>query len=421
VRISGKRRPLALAAVAVVAAAGMAGCGGDDGGAAQGGSADLSVLGPANKATGAPIKIGLFNVEGGSTVSQPFIGDAAAAAAQYANEHLGGLNGHVIEIERCGDKADGASAAACANKFVQDKVTAVVAGQPATADQIVPVLLGAGIPWVGSSPSASSEITGTGTYFFGAGFIGLLGAWAQYSKDQNYKKVTIYGPDNPQLVAAVRAVGAPLFTKVGVDMQLVTVPQGVADSSSQIQAGLTRNPDAVGVVADNTVCQSILSALQTSGSTVPKMVNTSCVAKSVIEAVGDEGINGAVLFDIGDPVGDTPEAKLYQAVMTQYAPGAERTGITPVGYLSMLGFVRAVNAGAPTADITTPAGIKAAIGNAKNVPLPLGDGATFSCDKSALPPQMVKATICNSRMMVTKYTGSQPGPYTPVDVSKVFH
>ncbi|HVV12697.1 ABC transporter substrate-binding protein [Amycolatopsis sp.] len=421
-RISGKRRPLALAAVTVIAAAGMAGCGGGDTGSAQGsgGSADLSVLGPANKATGAPVKIGLFNVEGGSTVSQPFIGDAAEAAAKYANDHLGGLNGHVIEIERCGDKADGASAAACANKFVQDKVTAVVAGQPATADQIVPVLQGAGIPWVGSSPAAASEITGTGTYFFGSGFIGLLGAWAQYSKDQHYQKFTIYGPDNPQLVAAVQAIGAPLFKKVGVDMQLVTVPQGVADSSSQVQAGLTRKPDAVGVVADNTVCQSVLSALQTSGTTVPKLVNTSCVAKSVIDALGDDGINGVTLFDVGDPVGSTPEAKLYQAVMAQYAPSAEATGITPIGYLSMLGFIRAVNAGAGSADITTPAGVKTAIGNAKNVPLPIGDGATFSCDKSVLPAQLVKATICSGQMMITKYSGSQPGPYSSVDVSKVF-
>jgi len=406
----------------MVAALGLAGCSGDDGGSAEGsgGSADLSVLGPDNKAAGAPIKVGLFNVEGGSTVSQPQIGDAAEAAAKYANDHLGGLNGHAIEIVRCGDKADGASAAACANKFVQEKVVAVVAGQPATADQIVPVLLGAGIPWIGSSPSASSEITGTGTFFFGSGFIGLLGAWAQYSKDQNYQTVTIYGPDNPQLVAAVRAVGAPLFAKVGTDMQLVTVPQGTADSTSQVQAGLTRNPDAVGVVADNTVCQSILSALQTSGSTVPKMVNSSCVDKSVIDAVGETGIDGAVLFDIGDTVSDTPEAKLYRAVMGQYAPSAETSGITPVGYLSMLGFVRAVNAGAAAGDITTPAGVRSAVAAARDVPRPIGDGNTFSCDRSALPQTLVKATICSSQMMVTKFTGTERGPYSPVDISSVF-
>jgi branched-chain amino acid transport system substrate-binding protein len=414
---------LPLAAITTAAVLFAAGCasGGDSGSAGStGGSADLSALGPAQQATGTPVKIGLFNVEGGSTVSQPNVGDAAEAAAKYANEHLGGLGGHVIEVERCADKADGVSAAACANKFVQDKVTAVVAGQPATADQIVPVVLGAGIPWVGSSPAATSEINGTGTYFFGSGFIGVLAAWAEYAQQNNYKKVTIFGPDNPQLVASAQAVGAPLFAKEGTEMQLVTVPQGTADSSSQIQSGLSRKPDAVAVVADNTGCQSILSALQTAGSTLPKMVNSSCVAKSVIAAVGDAGIDGSILFDLGDPVGTSPEAKLYQAVMAQYAPQTEATGITSVGYLSMLGFIRAVNAGAGSTDITTPAGVNAAIKNAKDVPLPIGDGAKFSCDHSALATPLIKATICTSQLFVSKYSGAAPGPYSKIDIAPVF-
>ena len=420
-RSSGKRRVLPIAALAVAALV-LAGCDSSGDGAAAGSGApvDTSVLGPSKAATGTPVKIGLFNVEGGSTVSQPNIGDAAEAAVKYANDHLGGLAGHVIQIERCGDKADGASAAACANKFVEDKVAAVVAGQPATADQIVPVLLRAGIPWAGSSPAASSELNGTGTYFFGSGFFGVLAAWAEYSRDHNYKKVTIFGPDNPALVAAVQAVGAPLFAKAAVDMQLITVPQGTADSASQVQAGLTRKPDAVGVVADNTVCQSLLSALQTAGSTVPKLVNSSCIAKSVISAVGDAGVDGAVLFDIGAPIGDSPEAKLYQAVMAQYAPQTEPTGITISGYVSMLSFIRAVNAGAAGNDITTPAGINAAIKNAKNVPAPIGNGTTFSCDKSALATPLIKSTICNSNLYVTKYSGSTPGPYTTIDVAPMF-
>ncbi|HVW43561.1 MAG TPA: ABC transporter substrate-binding protein [Amycolatopsis sp.] len=410
----------AVAAVAVVAT----GCASssDSSGSGGSGSVDTSVLGPDNKATGTPVKVGLFNVEGGTTVSQPAIGDAAEAAAKYANDHLGGLGGHPIEVVRCGDKADGASATACANQFVQEKVVAVVAGQPARADLAAPIVMNAGIPWIGSSPSAAPELSGTNAFFFGGGFVGSLAGYAQYSKDNNFKKVTLFGPDNPQLVGAVGAVGKPLFAKVGVDFALSTVPQGTADATSQIQAGLTRKPDATIVVADETVCQSILTALQTSGSTVPKMVNSSCVSKPVLDALGDSGIDGAVLFDLGDPIGDNPEAKLYQAVMKTYAPSSNATGITPVGYLSMLGFIRGAGGGAKaaSADLTSPAGVLSSMKAAKNIPMPIGQGTTFSCDKSALGSSLIKSTICTSNVFVTTYKGTTPGPYKVLDIAGMF-
>ena len=137
----------------------VAACG-DDSDDASGGdapAADTSVLGESNPATGSVVKVGLYNVEGGSRVSLPQIGDAAVAAVDYANEYLGGLAGHEIEVVRCADKADGASAAACANTFVQEGVVAVVTGQPAVTDQLVPVIQGAGIPYVGSSPSGPAD------------------------------------------------------------------------------------------------------------------------------------------------------------------------------------------------------------------------------------------------------------------------
>ena len=47
---------------------------------------------------------------------------------------------------------------------------------------------------------------------------------------------------------------------------------------------------------------------------------------------------------VGDPSGTHQEAQVYRAVMQQYAPAAEPSGLTTAGYVSMLGFVRAINA-----------------------------------------------------------------------------
>jgi branched-chain amino acid transport system substrate-binding protein len=151
------------------------------------------------------------------------------------------------------------------------------------------------------------------------------------------------------------------------------------------------------------------------------MVNSSCVEGAVIKAVGASAMKGVVLLDIGDPnTASQKEAQLYKAVMAKYAPKADPSGITPTGYLSMLGFVRAVNAGGLSGD-ATPATIATAIKAAQNVPLPIGDGSTFSCNATTLPSPQIKATICNSKFFVTTYDASgKPGSYSTIDAAKAF-
>jgi branched-chain amino acid transport system substrate-binding protein len=383
-------------------------------------SGATSPLGPDKKATGTPVKVGVFNVEGGSIVSLPEVGDAEVAAAKYANDHLNGLGGHQIVIDRCGDKADGASATACANQFVQDKVVAVVTGQPATADQLVPTIAAAKIPYFGSSPSAATETVTPGLYFVSPGFLGTLSAWATYSKSQGYKSFGIFVVDNPQAIAAVNALGGLLFKKAGIALQVNVIPQGTADATALVQAGLGKKPDVVGIVGDGTTCQAILSGLKTAATSVPRIGIIPCLGKSVVDALGSDGLNGMVMFDNGDSVGNNPEAQLYRAVMKQYAPSTDIGGETPIGYMSMLGFVRAVNAGGLTGDATS-ASTDAAIKAASNVPLPLGEGQTFSCGSSTMGTAIIKSTICNSKVFQTTVKGTAEGTsFAVVDAAPLF-
>ncbi|MGY3555471.1 ABC transporter substrate-binding protein [Williamsia sp. R60] len=404
---------IALGLVAVLAAA----CG-DDGSSGSSSSVDLSVLGEANPATGSPIKVGLLNVEGGTTVSLPEIGDASVAAVDYANEYLGGLGGHKIEVVRCGDKADGASAAACANTFVREGVVAVVSGQTATADQAVPVIQGAGIPWVATGASAATELGNDNAFFFASGFVGTLAAQALYSAEQGWKTVTVLGAENPQVVSAVNSVGKKLFEAQGVKLNLVTVPNGTPDASSQVAAALQTSPDAFDIIGDATLCQTILSAASNVGANVPKMSTAACVTDEVKSAVGESAIEGTVVFEHNVATGDDDEAKLYQAVMKQYAPDTLKAGLTPSGYRAMLGFVRGVNAGGiPEGDVT-PAAISQALRSAVDVPLPIGLGETFSCDKTQFPLDGVKATFCTSKQFGMTYSAEGSGSPQVVDAAE---
>jgi branched-chain amino acid transport system substrate-binding protein len=378
------------------------------------------LLGPLDPATGSTVRVGLFNVEDNPLADLSSTGDAAEAAAAYANDHLGGLDGHRIEVVRCADRIDPQSAAACAEQFVQAGVVAVVAGQPTTADAVLPTTVGAGIPWVGSSPLSPSEIATEDAFFFGSGAVGLLGAYAQYSQDLGYENVTIYGVESPQVLGLVGTVGRSIFDRAGVGMQLVPVPAG-GDATKQVTAGLAADPDAVLVIAERSACQSVLSALHTLEATQTKLLGTGCVDQGMIDALGESAIDNAVVFAVGDPSGDHQEAQVYRAVMRNYAPDAEPTGLTTLGYVSMLGFVRAVNAvGLPDGGEVSGEQVTEVLREAKDVPRPLGNSSTFSCDRSHLAPQLVQATICTSEVLYTTYASGLPGRYDKIDVAPIY-
>jgi branched-chain amino acid transport system substrate-binding protein len=342
--------------------------------------AALSAFLPGKKATGTPIKIGLINNEGSSPVAEPATGDAAVAAADYANDQLGGIAGHPIQVDRCSENEDTASATACANKMVQDNVAAVVVGTTGFGNTIVPIIAKASIPYVSATGSSSAELTTPGTFMWTGGFPADLGGMAKYAAQQGLKKVTAYVINAPSALEGAQAIGAPLFKAAGVGFTVEPVPSGVADATPQVTAGLAGKPGGAAIVADAGTCTSILKALTTVSPGLPTMGNTSCLNTSTLTALGS-AMNGVKIFGRSDTQSDSPEAQLYRYVMAKYYPTDSPSGDTVTGYQGMLGLVRALSTmtGDPTAATITTA-IKATA----NVPLPAGAGLTFTCDGKAM-------------------------------------
>lgn len=345
--------------------------------------AALSAYFPGTKATGTPVKIGLINNEGSSPTAEPSLGDAAVAAADYANAELGGIGGHPIQVDRCSETEDTASATACANQMVQDQVAAVVIGTTGFGASMVPIITKAGIPYVSVTAAAAAEGTTPGTFMWSGGYVATLGGFAKYAAQQGYKKVTAYAIDTPASLAGANALGGPLFKAAGVDLTVSPVPAGVPDATSQVTAGLQSKPDAVAVIADEGTCTSILKALEVVDPTIPRMVITSCLTTSAVKALGS-AMNGVKVFGASAPQASDAEGQLYQYVMAKYAPDANATGYTVTGYQSMLGLVRAT---AGLKGDPTPQSITTAIKAAKNVALPAGGGLTFTCNGTAVTGQ----------------------------------
>src|SRR5580693_9506228 len=160
-------------------------------------AAGLAKYLPGKKAGGTPVKIGLINNEGSSPVAEPSTGDAAVAAADYANAELGGIGGHPIQVIRCSENEDTASATACANEMVQDNVAVVVIGTTGLGNTIVPIITKAGIPYVSATGSSSDELSTPGTFMWTGGFPADLGGMAKLAGEHGYKKVTAFVIDAP--------------------------------------------------------------------------------------------------------------------------------------------------------------------------------------------------------------------------------
>src|SRR6266581_6443093 len=139
------RNKIGLAAVAIAAAALTAACSSSakPGKAADSASPSSGTTGAS--ATGTPIKIMVTGTFNGPGIGYPESTAGAKAAADAINA-AGGVGGHPIEIEACDDQYDANKAAACAQKAVSDKVTALVGGVEFFNPGVYPTIEAAKIP-----------------------------------------------------------------------------------------------------------------------------------------------------------------------------------------------------------------------------------------------------------------------------------
>ncbi|MDV7175733.1 ABC transporter substrate-binding protein [Gordonia amicalis] len=391
---------MVAASIAVVALSATAACSSDDG---SDGSASESVAAPegsfpGNAASGEPVKIGLINNEGGQAISMPENRESAEAVVQYANENLGGIGGRPIELVTCKQGEDANQARDCANKMVEAKVSAVLMTSSGQGNSMVPIITGAGIPYVSAAGQASSELTTPGAFMWTAGLPGAMTSMAKYSAQQGMKNVTAYVIDVPAATAGVQAMGAPAFQAAGVNLKVVPIPPGTPDATPQVSAGLGDKPDGVVVIGESTLCTSVFKALSTVSTTAEKMTIQPCSDPAVVEAVGAENLSDTKVSTASVINSDDPETQLYKAIIAKYAPDTDIEGFAIIGYQGMLGLVRATESVQGTD--TSPAALTAAIKSAKDVPLPAGYGLTFTCDGKAMPGM---PSVCGSGGIIVTF------------------
>ncbi|WP_068278122.1 ABC transporter substrate-binding protein [Aldersonia kunmingensis] len=256
-------RILAAAAASVCLVVGLAACSSDDDSSSSDTAAESGT-----QASGAPVKIGLFDPTAGP-VTNPGVGVGADAAVDYINNSLGGLNGQPIDLVKCAvDGTSPESTIGCANQFVQGGVVATVDGYNTTSSAALPILESAGIPMIGQIPfdSVTGSRPDNRVYFAAPQASFLIGALQSF-QSQGKKSVTLVVADLPATHQTIDMILGPVGQQMGVDVKGLYYPPANPNFTAVATAIQNTNPDVGGLMAapDEATCTKLSQSLDSVG------------------------------------------------------------------------------------------------------------------------------------------------------------
>ena len=222
---------------------------------------DLSVLGEPMPAEGEPVVIGFgaaFGDEGQGAGAQQLL-EGTEVAIQYQNEYANGIAGRPIELRTCDLGALPETAVDCANQFVEEDVVAVLVPAASNGGSVVPIVTGAGIPYVSAAAGSLEELATENAFSLAGGGLGGTGAVVLDAAENGYETISHVLIDVPQVTLVASAVGDPLFEAAGAEQELILAPLGTPDLTAQLS---TATGDAMGLITgDSAICASALQGV----------------------------------------------------------------------------------------------------------------------------------------------------------------
>ena len=386
-----RRRPSRLATCTAVVAA-LAGLG------------TLVPAAPAGAAaaTGTPIEIHFVNLD--STSSTAPARQGVTAAVKEINR-TGGIGGRPLRITECLTDQTPETGKACVDAAAAAKPTAVFAVQPGTASDSVPALTTAGIPYVAQTCNTSTTLGGQYTTFcFGSDFVGLYASSANYLKTLGtVKKALLTYVNVPAATTGMKAYADPTMQRAGITPVEVAIAEGSADiATTLVPAIQANNPDAVISLLTGPGCVSTMKVKTDQKSTKPFVFPAMCTDPDVVND-GGAGAKGSLF--VRQTVALDPknaDVKAYRKAMAKFAPKADADDVyTQAGYAGVVNLASALKQ-VPAGTTVDAASATAALRAAKQVPMFLTPGATYSCDGTAYPG--LKA-LCSIQSHVIEYAG----------------
>ncbi len=362
---------------------------------------DGSIPSRRTAATGEPIVLGMINQENTPAGSYPELSSAVQAGVRYVDEQLGGVHGRPIRVDVCNTGFSPEGSTACAQRFVQAGVPAVLGGIDVFGTGI-DTLADNGIPYVGGIPVSSASATSPASYQWSGGTWGATVAFAHDAATRGRaKRVAIVYPEFGPITNSA-GYGRTTLEHAGVhDVQMVPYPITATDLTSPLQAAASSHPDALIVLAADTGCKGAFDGVQTVGITAQVYLVGACAAPKIVDEAGPERTDGTIL-NVEGPVDRSAanvDFDLYTSVAATYGDGFDPVGAGTVSFRSFLNLYRVLVGieGEPTA-----AAVRAGLEAQRGTPSFMGHPSTCDHHQIAGLPAM-----CSPQQILAELHGGQ--------------
>lgn len=385
-----------------------AACGSAVSGAGSGPAAPLvtaTLPTPAAPANGKPLRVFFFNEEGASAAaSSPESFQAAQAAVDYVNKNLGGVHGRPLQIEHCATLGTPESVTNCANKAVDAKPDVVIKGVEVASATAVPIITGAGLPYLTLNAGDPAELTNPNSFVASAGFAAQMAPVAAYAKEKGYKNVGTIYTNVPSLSTALDGTTSKLFAQEGINYVSSPVASTTGDLTPAYSALLAKKVDAVFVVTSAGQCAATLKARQSLADTHPLFMSSSCNVANVLSTVSPSVVDGTTfaLLDTS-AVTDDKDTQTYLAAMRAYSPTADTGSFAPTSFSAIMDFYQAMMT-APDAQSLDAASVTKTLQSTQNVPLFMGGEKQFGCATTYFTKS---PSVCTGWAFLASYKGGK--------------
>lgn len=382
-------------------------------------AATVSLGTPSKPASGKPLSIFYFDEEGASAAaSSPESYQAAEAAVDYVNKNLGGIKGRPLSLIHCASLGTPDSAINCANEAVSDKPDVVIKGVDVAGGSAVPIVTAAGLPYVTLNAGSPDEVDHKLAFSLTSGFAAQFAPVAAYAKTKGYKSIGVIFTNVQPLSTPLDGPFAALLAKDGIKYVPEPVDITAADLTPNYSALLAKHVGAILVVTTLAQCTASLQARSSLSDTTPLFMSSSCDVPSALSAVSSTVTNGTI-FALQDTsaVPTDKDTETYQLAMKTYEPSANTGSFAPSGFESIIDFYRAMLTASDPASLNA-ASVATTLESAKNVPLFMGGGQTFSCGELFF---VGEPSVCTGAAFLAKDAGgtfSLVGSYNAAQLLK---
>jgi branched-chain amino acid transport system substrate-binding protein len=254
--VSHPRRSIPLVALALASALVVAGCSSSAKGGSSAGTSKEVVIGAALPLTGSAASYGAI------------MKDGMELAINEINS-AGGINGAQVKAEYVDSQGNPGLSVGLTRQLVANKVVAVTTCFPAVALAQEPLTAKAQVPLLGPCLNENAQLNLSGFYNLTATTDQEREAMLQYMYDKKGIKNVAILSETATSAASNNLMVSKWKSLSGSNANLITIDTGATDSTPQITKLLQSHPDAIYVLVNGSLGDTVAKNLAAAGVRVP--------------------------------------------------------------------------------------------------------------------------------------------------------